>query len=204
MREHETPLAKKELLTNFTSLEVLYLYFIRQSMISIDITHWLRIEEIVCEISDQINPETIPRLNHELNPTPSLLVADMDGIGGSPDRLSFPFQEFRARRMCGVNFPDLIRNRNPINNSLIERFFADVIYVFDESISLPWWQSYHTLRTWERAYGMVNNWYDHLNNVDTVIAVSLVRFCQPFYAPHYLRHLAKLLRDRNDLNQHLK
>ena len=173
-------------------------------MISIDTSRYFRIEDVKDEISDVINPETIPRLNQELNPTPSLFAADMDQIGASPDRLSFLFQEYRALSISGVNFPDLIRNRNPINNSLIERFFADVVYVLDESISLPRWQSYHTLRTWERAYGMVNNCYDHLNNVDTVIAVPLVRFCQPFYAPHYLRHLAKLLRNRNDLVQHLK
>ena len=155
-------------------------------MISIDTSHYFRIEDITDEISDQINPQTIPRLNHELNPTPSFFAADMDQIGASPDLLSFPFQEYRALTISRVNFPDLIRNRNPINNSLIERFFADVIYVLDESISLRWWQSYHTLRTWERAYGMVNNSYDHLNNVDTVRAVSLVRFFLTILRPTLL------------------
>ena len=173
-------------------------------MIRIDTTRYLRIVDITDEISDQINPETIPRLIHESNPTPSLLVADMDAIGGSPDSLSFTFQEYRASSRSGVNFADLIRSRTPINNTLIERFFADVIYVFDESMSLPRWQSYHTLRTWERAYGMVNYSFDHLNDVDKIVEVSLVRFRRPYLAPHYLRHLAQLLRDINGNVRHLK
>ena len=173
-------------------------------MISIDTSRYFRIEDVKDEISDVINPETIPRLNKELNPTPSLFAADMDQIGATPDRLSFLFQEYRALSISGVNFPDLIRNRNPINNSLIERFFADVVYVLDESISLPRWQSYHTLRTWERAYGMVNYSFDHLNDVDKIVEVSLVRFCRPYLAPHYLRHLAQLLRDINGNVRHLK